>query len=108
MGIIWLLIKASWVNVVMAIAAGIISGGCSARLIALINTAIDQNSPQSLIVPFAGLALLSLLTGSLSQFLLIDLAQDSVYQLRLRLSQRILSAPLPQLETVGPSQLLAV
>lgn len=108
MGIIWLLIKASWISMTVAILTGIISGGCSARLIALINTAIDQNAPQSLIVPFAGLALLALITGSLSQFLLIDLAQNSVYQLRLRLSQRIMSAPLRQLEQVGPSQLLAV
>ncbi len=108
MGIIWLLIKASWVSVAMAILAGIISGGCSARLIALINTAIQQNSPHSLILPFAGLTILVLISSSLSQFLLIDLAQDSVYQLRLSLSQRILSAPLRQLERLGPNQLLAV
>ena len=108
MGIIWLLIKASWLSVSLAILAGLISGGSSARLIALINTAISQNEPQGLVAPFIGLALFALLTGSLSQFLLIDLAQDSVYQLRLRLSQRILSAPLQQLEHLGPSQLLAV
>ncbi|MFG6097781.1 cyclic peptide export ABC transporter [Leptothoe sp. ISB3NOV94-8A] len=108
MGIIWLLIKASWVSVAVAIVAGLISGGCSARLIALINTAIQQNIPQSLLVPFAGLTLLVLFSGSLSQFLLIDLAQDSVYQLRLNLSRRILAAPLRQLEHLGPNRLLAV
>ena len=108
MGIIWLLIKASWISVTVAIFAGLISGGCSARLIALINTAIGQNEPQALITPFVGLALLALFTGSLAQFLLIDLSQGTVYQLRLRLSQRILSAPLQQLERLGPSQLLAV
>ncbi|MGD1856508.1 MAG: cyclic peptide export ABC transporter [Leptolyngbyaceae cyanobacterium] len=108
MGIIWLLIKASWVNVILAILAGIISGGCSARLIALINTAIQQNQPQSLIIPFIGLTILVLFSSSLSQFLLIDLAQDSVYQLRLSLSQRILAAPLRQLEQLGTNQLLAV
>ncbi|MEO1349008.1 MAG: cyclic peptide export ABC transporter, partial [Cyanobacteria bacterium J06635_15] len=108
MGIIWLLIKASWPSVTAAIVAGMISGGCSARLIALINTAIDQDTPSSLILAFIGLTLLALITGSLSQFVLIDLAQDSVYQMRLRLSQRILSAPLQQLERLGPNQLLAV
>lgn len=108
MDIIWLLIKASWINVIAAVVAGIISGGCSARLIALINTAIAQSPPPSLIFSFIRLTLLVLVTGSLSQFLLIDLAQDSVYQLRLRLSQRILSAPLQQLERLGPNQLLAV
>ncbi|MEM7770643.1 MAG: cyclic peptide export ABC transporter [Cyanobacteria bacterium P01_A01_bin.37] len=108
MAIIWLLMRASWLSVTVAILTGIISGGCSAQLIALINTAITQRAPQSLIVPFAGLTLMVLVTGSLSQFLLIDLAQDSIYELRLLLSQRILAAPLRQLEQVGSSQLLAV
>ncbi|NJO46993.1 MAG: cyclic peptide export ABC transporter [Oscillatoriales cyanobacterium RM2_1_1] len=108
MGIIWLLIKASWVSVTIATLAGIVSGGCSAKLIALINTAIDQSSPQSLIIPFAGLAVVALITSSLSQFLLIDLAQNSIYQLRLQLSQGILAAPLQQLEQLGASRLFAV
>ncbi|MEO0435059.1 MAG: cyclic peptide export ABC transporter [Cyanobacteria bacterium J06656_5] len=108
MDIIWLLIKSSWLNVTAAIIAGTISGGCSAWLIALINTAIEQDTPKALITPFVGFTLLALFASSLSQFLLIDLAQDSVYQLRLRLSKRILSAPLQQLEQLGPSQLLAV
>lgn len=108
MGIIWLLIKASWISVTAAILTGVISGACSARLIALINTAISQNAPQSLIALFAGLTALALISGSLSQFVLIDLGQDSVYELRLRLSQRILSAPLRQLEELGASKLFAV
>ncbi|MEM9164748.1 MAG: ABC transporter transmembrane domain-containing protein [Cyanobacteria bacterium P01_F01_bin.4] len=111
MGIIWLLLKASWVTVTVAILSGLISGGCSARLIAIINTIIGQNASQpltTLMWPFIGLAGLALITSSMSQFLLVDLAQDSVYQLRLQLSQRILSAPLQQLEKLGPSQLLAV
>ncbi|MGB3401711.1 MAG: cyclic peptide export ABC transporter [Microcoleaceae cyanobacterium] len=108
MKIIWLLIKASWVSGIVAILAGLVSGGCNARLIALINTAINQNSPQSMILPFVGLAILALISGILSQFVLIDLAQNAVYQLRLRLSQQILAAPLQQLEDLGPDQLLAV
>ncbi|MEM0980367.1 MAG: cyclic peptide export ABC transporter [Cyanobacteria bacterium P01_H01_bin.58] len=108
MGIIWLLIKASWGSVAIATLMGIISGGCSAWLIALINSAINDGAVQTSIAPFVGLVLLALISGSLSQFLLIDLAQNSVYQLRLRLSQRILAAPLRQLESLGPSQLLAV
>jgi putative pyoverdin transport system ATP-binding/permease protein len=108
MGILWLLLKASWVRVVIATLMGIVSGGCSVRLIALVNTTLSKGAMPSAIVLFAGLVLLALISGSLAQFLLIDLAQDSVYQLRLRLSQRILSAPLRQLEQFGPSQLLAV
>lgn len=108
MSIIWLLIKASWINVVMATLAGAISGGCSAWLIALINTAIAQNAPLSLLPLFVGLAVVALVTSSLSQFVLIDLAQDAVYRLRLQLSQRIMAAPLQHLEQLGPNQLLAV
>ena len=107
MDIIWLLIKASWMSVTIAILLGITSGGGSARLIALINTAVQTDTPEGLLVPFIGLTLLVLFTTSLSQFLLINLAQDSVYQLRLSLSQRVLSAPLSQLEGLGPHRLLA-
>ncbi len=108
MDIIWLLIRASSVRVGLAIAAGLLGGACSAGLIAFINRAIAQGSPQSLIAPFAALVVLTLLFSGLSQFLLIDLSQDSVYQLRMKLSERILSAPLQQLERLGPSQLLAM
>ncbi|MEM7793207.1 MAG: cyclic peptide export ABC transporter [Cyanobacteria bacterium P01_C01_bin.118] len=108
MGIVWWLIKASWINVITAIVAGVISGGCSAKLISLINAAIEQNAPTSLLTSFAGFTLFALITSSLSQFVLIDLAQNSVYKLRLRLSRRILAAPLQQLERLGPSELLAV
>lgn len=108
MALIWLLIRASWINVAIAILSGLVSGGCSAFLIALINQAISQTAAQSLITPFAGMALLALLASGLSQFLLIDLAQDTVYKLRMQLSDRILAAPLQQLETLGPSKLIAV
>ncbi|KAI9133078.1 cyclic peptide export ABC transporter [Acaryochloris sp. CCMEE 5410] len=108
MQIIWLLIKASWISATLAILTGITSGVCSARLIALVNSAISQNATQSLLISFAGLSVLAFVTGSLSQFLLVDLAQNSVYQLRLRLSQRILASSLRQLEQLGPSRLFAV
>lgn len=108
MHILWLLFRASWVSVAIATLTGIISGGCSAWLIALINSTIRQGATQSTIALFGGLVVLALSSSSLSQFLLVDIAQDSVYRLRLQLSQRILSAPLRQLEQLGPSQLLAV
>ncbi len=48
-----------------------------------------------------------MLTGIISQVLLISLAQEAVYRLRLRLSQGILSSPLRHLEELGASRLLA-
>ncbi|MGI0490177.1 cyclic peptide export ABC transporter [Alkalinema pantanalense CENA528] len=105
MNILWLLLKASWQNVTIAILTGLISGGCSAQLIALINQAIEGKSIS--IGLFVVLTLLSLLTTVMAQFLLIRLAQTSIYRLRLRLSHAILSTPLSQLEALGPSKLLA-
>ncbi|MCC3471375.1 MULTISPECIES: cyclic peptide export ABC transporter [unclassified Microcoleus] len=107
MNVIWLLLKASWLNVSIAILTGLISGGCSAQLIALINRAISDNSNQNLVWYFAGLAVLALITGVISQFLLIYLSQEAVYNLRLSLSRGILSSPLRQLEELGASRLLA-
>lgn len=107
MNIIWFLLQASWLNVAIAVLTGLVSGGCSASLIALINRAVSGNSTNNLAWYFLTLALIALLTGIISQFLLIDLAQQAVYQLRLRLSQRILSAPLRQLEDLGANRLLA-
>lgn len=107
MNVIWLLVKASRLSVAIAVLTGLISGGCSARLISLINTATSGNETDNLVWYFIGLALVAMLTGIISQFLLIDLAQDAVYKLRLRLSQLILSAPLKQLEELGANRLLA-
>ncbi|WP_293342281.1 cyclic peptide export ABC transporter [Microcoleus sp. CAWBG58] len=107
MNVIWLLLKASWLNVSIAILTGLISGGCSAQLISLINRAISDNSNQNLVWYFAGLAVLALVTGVISQFLLIYLSQEAVYNLRLSLSRGILSSPLRQLEELGASRLLA-
>jgi putative ATP-binding cassette transporter len=94
MNVIWLLLKASWLNVSIAILTGLISGGCSAMLISLINRAISDNSNGNLVWYFAGLAILALLSGFVSQFLLIYLSQEAVYNLRLSLSRGILSTPL--------------
>ena len=107
MNVIWLLLKASWLNVSIAILTGLISGGCSAMLIALINRAISDNSNASLVWYFAGLAILALLSGFVSQFLLIYLSQEAVYNLRLSLSRGILSTPLRNLEELGANRLLA-
>jgi len=107
MNVIWLLLKASWLNVSIAILTGLISGGSSAMLIALINRAISDNSNQNLVWYFAGLAILALLSGFVSQFLLIYLSQEAVYNLRLSLSRGILSTPLRNLEELGANRLLA-
>jgi putative pyoverdin transport system ATP-binding/permease protein len=107
MNILWLLLQESWLSVAIAIVTGLVSGACSAQLIVLTNTVISANSTENLVWYFAGLAAIALLTGIISQFLLIDLAQSAVYKLRIRLSREILAAPLRQLEELGANRLLA-
>ncbi|MUL37526.1 hypothetical protein [Gloeocapsopsis dulcis] len=60
MNLIWLLLRASRVNVAIAVLTGLISGGCSARLIALINSAVNNQSTDNLLWYFVGLALIVL------------------------------------------------
>jgi putative pyoverdin transport system ATP-binding/permease protein len=107
MNIIWLLLKASWLNVLIAITTGLISGGCSAQLIALINQSIQSRSPDVFFQPFTLVALVGLVSSIISHILLFKIAQDTVYGLRLRMSRSILSAPLQRLEELGANRLLA-
>jgi putative pyoverdin transport system ATP-binding/permease protein len=107
MQVIWFLLQASWQSMTIAIITGLISGISSAGLIAIINTSVNSSNPASWLWPFVGIAITALFTGIVSQFILIDLAQNSVYELRLSLSKRILAAPFQQLEELGANKLLA-
>lgn len=112
MNLIWLLLKASWMQVAIAVFTGLVSGGTTARLIALINKAISEgfqasNSFSDLAWQFPTLALIVVVNSIISQVLLINLSQEAVYQLRLRLSRGILSSQLRHLEKLGTSRLLA-
>jgi putative pyoverdin transport system ATP-binding/permease protein len=107
MQVIWFLLRASRWSMAIAIITGLISGIGSAALIAIINTSVNSDNPASWLWPFLGIAGIALFTGIVSQFVLIDLAQNSVYNLRLDLSRRILAAPFQQLEELGASKLLA-
>ncbi len=101
------LLQVSWQQMLLAGIAGLISGCGNAFLIYLINQAINQASPPNALFSFGALATLTLLTSILSQFFLIRLAQNAIYQLRLRLSQNILHSPLTHLEKLGTNRLLA-
>lgn len=109
MNLIGFLLRASWTTVAIAVFTGSLSGACSALLIALINNAIssDNRSTNQFIWGFIGLAVIALLTGIVSQYLLVRLSQSAVYKLRIRLSGWILSCPLRHLEELGANRLLA-
>lgn len=112
MNLIWLLLRASGIQVVIAVLTGLISGGTTARLIALINTTLAQGvSPKQTTANsvwfFIVLAGIILITSIISQVLLINISQNAVYRLRLRLSRGILSSGLRHLEQLGTPRLLA-
>ncbi|MBW4564590.1 MAG: cyclic peptide export ABC transporter [Mojavia pulchra JT2-VF2] len=107
MNLFWLVLRASRLQIAIAILTGLVSGGSTARLIGLINSAISGNFTDNLVWYFGALALVVLFNSLICQFLLINISEDAVYRLRLRLSEGILSSPLINLEQLGPNRLMA-
>lgn len=96
-------------RVVGSLAASVAAGLCSAALLAFIDSAIQQTEG---VIPtvawaFTGLCLVVLVSGVLSAVLLTHLGQELALDLRMRLCQSILSAPLRQLHMLGRHRLLA-
>lgn len=99
--------KSSWISVVIAAIAGSISGVCSAASIAVVTNAVRTSSNEPLLLGFIGLAITAVITNFISQFVLAELSYGAIYRMRMRLSQRILSCPLQQLEELGANRILA-
>jgi putative ATP-binding cassette transporter len=110
MKLVLYLLKHSQRGMIWAIVTGSISGICGAGLIAIINSALSNRQsgePQTeLFFSFLALFLLTPVTRFASEFLLLRLSQDTVYAMRMRLSNRILSTPLRRLESLGAPRLL--
>lgn len=109
MNLIQLLLRTSPMAMAVAILAGGLSGGGSARLIALVNEVIGgrQEITAPFLWGFLGLFAVVLGAGYLSQLLLIRLAQGALFDLRLVLAQKLLDCPLRQLEDLGSHRLFA-
>ncbi|MDX2230884.1 MAG: cyclic peptide export ABC transporter [Leptolyngbyaceae cyanobacterium bins.349] len=110
MNLISFLLRSSWKMVAIAILTGFVSGGSSAALIALISRSISQGigaSLDTIAIAFGCLAFVALASSITSQIMLIRLAQQSIFQLRLSLSRQILSTELTHLEKLGAPRLLA-
>ncbi|WP_297041730.1 cyclic peptide export ABC transporter [Thermosynechococcus sp. OHK43] len=104
-----ILLEAAWPTIVAAAIAGLLNGGSTAALIALINAALQKTPALQRLLPggFILLGTLLLLTHFTSQVLLVRAAQQAVYEMRLLLSRQILASPLRQLEAIGNPRLLA-
>lgn len=103
------LLRSSRKQVAIAIFTGFLSGISSAGLIALISRAIGAKSAEmgTFAGAFIGLTIISLVTSIISQVVLIRLAQDAVFNLRMQLGRQILSSELNHLERLGNARVMA-
>lgn len=109
MSIFPFLLRTAKLPVILAILAGLISGIANTSLIIVISNVVnaDLAVDQSYILGFVALCAVVLVSGSLSDMLLIRLSQGAVFTLRLDLSRQILSTPLRALEQLGAPRLTA-
>jgi putative ATP-binding cassette transporter len=109
MKLITFLLKSSPRTVVVAIVAGLVAGISNTSLLALINTQLSRADALTKHPGWAFVALCSvmLLSRCASFILLAHLSRGAIYELRMRLSRRIIAAPLRQLEELGAPRLLA-
>src|SRR5688572_13764018 len=108
MKLIYFLLRASKKVVILAVIVGLISGAANSGLVILIHQSLSASRPAAkLIWGFASFCLIVLITRITSELLLIRLGQGAILKLRLDMSRRLLSAPLRQLEKIGPHALLA-
>ncbi len=102
-------IRLSRSMIILAILTSFLAGVGYTMLIALIKNILSEglSSQPKLIGQFFALCILIPVCGFISQFVLLRLSSKSAYDLRNQLARRILSAPLRQLEKLGPHRLLA-
>jgi putative pyoverdin transport system ATP-binding/permease protein len=108
MGLIKFLLRSSWRSLTLALLTGIVSGGCSAGLIALISQTVGENSLPSGAAAFVGLGIVTLLTAAIARIQLVQFSQAAVFDLQMRLSRQILATELKPLENIGLPRLLVV
>lgn len=99
--------QVSWKHIIIATIAGLISGCANAMLISLINQSVHHGHLKEALVDFLALCIFILITSIISQFVLIYLSQNAIYELRLKLSKNILSSPLQHLERLKGNRLIA-
>lgn len=103
------LLRYSTKLVVLAIIAGLLAGLSNVGLIAVINKALNggKYSGSTLLWSFVGMALVLLFTRVFSSVVLTYLAQNATLDLRMRLTNQFLAAPLRHVEEIGPHRILA-
>jgi putative ATP-binding cassette transporter len=96
-------------GVALVAVTGAIAGLASTALLAVISFALSRAAARTTVLAWtlAGLCVVLPLARYYSQLLLAQLSEGLIFDLRVRLSSRILEAPLRQLEKLGPARLMA-
>ena len=97
-------------TLLVLLATGLLSGVCSAGLLAVVNVLVHQTGgvPRALALLFAALAVAKIAAHGVSQLSLVYLVQDAVLDLGLKLCAQVTRTSLRTLEKKGPSHILAV
>ena len=108
LGLLSFMARYSRRSIVLAIIAGVISGICNTVLLGVLNAALHRtkDSTPYLVWAFVAFCILLPLARFCSENLLSRLGQATLMDLRVKLSRKILNAPLRQLEELGPHRLL--
>jgi putative ATP-binding cassette transporter len=95
-------------TVTLAVAAGLLSGACTTGLIALVNSSLRSGGSLStpMVLAFVALVVLLPLSRFSSETVLTHLGQGALYELRTKLSDKILAVPLQYLEHLGAHRVL--
>ena len=108
MEIVKFFLKHSRKAMVTSLLAGICAGACNAALLAVINQLLTkENVGIRLAAIFVGLCLVLPVSRFISEILLNNLGQDSLYSLRVQISRQALATPLRHLEQLGIHRVLA-
>jgi putative pyoverdin transport system ATP-binding/permease protein len=109
MSLLGLMLRGSWRVTAGAAAASLGGGACAAALIAFINQMLNKDRIGVGALGVFGLLVAGKVAGSSSaRWFLNRMVQRAVVDLRHDLSQRIIKAPLWQLEQAGPARLRSV
>jgi putative ATP-binding cassette transporter len=102
------LLRESPGGLVSMVAAGLLSGACSAGILAVINRFLHRTDAPTtvLFALFVALVAGKVISNALSQFLLVRFSQGAILDLSLALCRRMTQAPLQFLERKGKAELL--
>jgi putative ATP-binding cassette transporter len=94
---------------IIVIICGVASGLINTALLAIVNATLREAEPtgRGMVLSFIGFCIVLPIVRFISEVLLVRLASGTIFDLRMRLCRRILSAPLRLLEELGTHRLLA-